>query len=254
VKLYRERFKPTQNGQIAIVLNGDWTMPYDDRPENIDAAQHALDFAIGWYADCIYLGHYPPYMRQVLGNRLPDFTPDEWAIVKGSSDFYGMNAYTTNLCRAGGTDESQGNVDYTFTRPDGTQLGNQANCAWLQDYPDGFRQLLNYLWKRYKMPIFITETGFAVKGENNMPIQEALKDRERIHYFQGSTSVLLNAIHEDGIDIRSYFAWTLMDNFEWADGCSTRFGVTYVDYETQKRYPKDSAKFLVEWFKEHNTP
>ena len=83
-------------------------------------------------------------MRQVLGNRLPDFTPEEWAIVKGSSDFYGMNAYTTNLCsqrlsfflstltsnvlfsEAGGKDESQGNVDYTFTRPDGTQLGNQG--------------------------------------------------------------------------------------------------------------------------------
>ncbi|KAJ3504853.1 hypothetical protein NLJ89_g7724 [Agrocybe chaxingu] len=253
VKLYREQYKPTQKGQIGITLNGDWAMPYDDNPENIDAAQHALDFAIGWYGDAVHLGFYPPYMREVLGNRMPDFSHDEWAIVKGSSDFYGMNTYTTNLCRAGGDDEFQGNVDYTFTRPDGTQLGTQAHCAWLQDYPDGFRSLLNYLWKRYKLPIFVTENGFAVKGENDMPIEEALKDSDRVHYFQGTTAALLTAIHEDGVDIRSYFPWSFLDNFEWADGYLTRFGVTYVDYETQKRYPKDSAKFLLKFFKEHDS-
>ncbi|KIM36262.1 glycoside hydrolase family 1 protein [Hebeloma cylindrosporum] len=254
VKIFREQFKPMQKGQIGITLNGDWTMPYDDNQENIEAAQHALDFAIGWYADPIYLGFYPPYMREVLGDRMPDFTSDEWMIVKGSSDFYGMNTYTTNLCRGGGDDELQGNVDYTFTRPDGTQLGTQAHCAWLQDYPEGFRHLLNYLWKRYKMPIFVTENGFAVKGENDLPLEEALVDNDRVHYFEGTTAALMNAIHEDGVDIRSYFPWSFIDNFEWADGYSTRFGVTYVDYETQKRYPKASAKFLLKWFKERDTP
>lgn len=254
VKLYRERFKPAQKGLIGISLNGDYAIPYDDHPENIEAAQHALDFAFGWWADSVHLGYYPPYMRQVLGDRLPDFTPDEWAIVKGSSDFYGMNTYTTNLCRAAGDDEFQGYVDYTFTRPDGTQLGNQAQCAWLQDYPTGFRQVLNYLWNRYKLPIFITENGFSVKGEDNMPIQQALKDDERIDYFKGATDTLIKAIHDDGVDIRCYFSWSLLDNFEWVEGYATRFGVTYVDYKTQKRYPKDSAKFLVKWFKEHETP
>ncbi|KAF9045018.1 glycoside hydrolase family 1 protein [Panaeolus papilionaceus] len=252
VKVYREQFKATQKGEIGITLNGDWEMPYDDSPENVAAAQHALDFAIGWYADPIYLGFYPPYMREVLGDRMPDFTPDEWAIVKGSSDFYGMNTYTTNLARAGGDDEFQGNVDYTFTRPDGTQLGNQAHCAWLQDYPEGFRSLLNYIWKRYKLPIFVTENGFAVKGENDLPVDQAVHDAERVHYFQGTTAALLNAMHEDGVVIKSYFPWSFLDNFEWADGYGTRFGVTYVDYETQKRYPKDSAKFLIKWFKEHD--
>lgn len=126
VKLYRDEFKAIQGGQIGITLNGDWQMPYDDKSENVIAAQHALDFAIGWYADPIYLGYYPPYMREVLQDRLPQFTPDESVLVKGSSDFYGMNTYTTNLARAGGDDEFQGLVDYTFTRPDGTQLGMQG--------------------------------------------------------------------------------------------------------------------------------
>ncbi|KAJ7292685.1 beta-glucosidase [Mycena rebaudengoi] len=250
VKLYREEFKTTQGGQIGITLNGDWQMPYDDTPENAAAAQHALDFAIGHhhFNDPIYLGQYPPYMRQTLGNRLPHFTTAELALVKGSSDFYGMNTYTTNLCRAGGDDEFQGLVDYTFTRPDGSQLGTQAHCAWLQDC----MQLLNYLWKRYRMPIYVTENGFAVMNESDKPKSEAVKDEDRVNYYRGVTASLISAINDDGVDVRCYLAWSLLDNFEWADGYITRFGVTYVDYETQERIPKDSAKFLVKWFQERS--
>ncbi|KAF8919779.1 glycoside hydrolase family 1 protein [Mucidula mucida] len=253
VDVYRKEFKAKQGGVIGITLNGDWQMPWDDSPENIEAAQHALDIAIGWFADPIYLGHYPPYMRTMLGNRLPEFTDEELKLVKGSSDFYGMNTYTTNLCRAGGDDEFQGLVDYTFTRPDGTQLGTQAHCAWLQDYPEGFRALLNYLWNRYHMPIYVTENGFAVKDEDAMPREQALADNDRVKYFEGTTRSLLQAIREDGVDIRAYFPWSFLDNFEWADGYVTRFGVTYVDYETQERLPKASGKFLVKWFKEHSS-
>jgi beta-glucosidase len=128
--------------------------------------------------------------------------------------------------------------------------------------PEGFRALLNYVWKRYKLPIYVTENGFAVKGEDNLPIEEAIKDHDRVEYFRGATDSLYKAMYEDGVDIRSYFPWSFLDNFEWsapprslshpsdessfrADGYSTRFGVTYVDYKTQKRYPKESAKFLI---------
>ncbi|OJT04042.1 Beta-glucosidase 1B [Trametes pubescens] len=190
-------------------------------------------------------------MKEMLGDRLPTFTSEELAVVKGSSEFYGMNTYTTNLCKAGGDDEFQGKVEYTFTRPDGSQLGTQAHCAWLQDYPEGFRQLLNYLWKRYKHPIYVTENGFAVKDENSMPVEQAIADNDRVQYFKGNTDALLAARNEDGVDLRAYFAWSLLDNFEWADGYVTRFGLTYVDYDTQKRYPKESGKFVAQWFKEH---
>ncbi|QRV98809.1 glycoside hydrolase family 1 protein [Ceratobasidium sp. AG-Ba] len=251
VKLYREEFKPTQKGQIGITLNGDWSEPYDQTPENIAAAQHALDFAIGWFADPIYLGHYPAYMKEVLGDRSPDFTEEEIKVVKGSGDFYGMNTYTTNLIKAGGTDEFQGFAQYTFTREDGTQLGTQAHCAWLQTYPEGFRKLLNYLYKKYKLPIYITENGFAVKDEDSMPLVDALADKDRVEYFEGNTKALTAAVFEDGVEIKSYFPWSFLDNFEWADGYGTRFGVTYVDYNTQKRYPKDSAKFLIKWFNQN---
>ncbi|EIN14627.1 glycoside hydrolase family 1 protein [Punctularia strigosozonata HHB-11173 SS5] len=245
-KVYRESFKVTQGGQIGITLNGDWSMPYDDDPANIEAAQHALDVAIGEldFRDPIYLGHYPEHMRRMLGSRLPEFTAEEIALVKGSSEFYGMNTYTTNLIIAGGDDEFQGLTRYTFTRPDGSQLGTQAHCSWLQTYPEGFRALMNYLYKKYKKPIYVTENGFAVKDESYMSREQALADHDRVEYFQGNMEAMLAAIVKDGVDVKGYFGWSLLDNFEWADGYETRFGVTYVDYETQKRYPKDSGKFL----------
>jgi beta-glucosidase len=122
------------------------TLTVDDIPD-APTAQQALDFHIGWFADPVYLGHYPPYMREVLGSRMPDFSPEEWALVKGSSDFYGMNTYTTALTKAGGTDEFCGKTIYTFKKPDGTDLGVQAQCDWLQAYAPGFKALLKYLWK-----------------------------------------------------------------------------------------------------------
>lgn len=69
-------------------------------------------------------------------------------------------------------------------------------------------QLLNYLWKRYQCPIFVTENGFAVKDENYKPLEEALQDHDRVAYFKGVTNALLDAVVEDGVDVRSYFAWS----------------------------------------------
>lgn len=74
--------------------------------------------------------------------------------------------------------------------------------------PDGFRALLNYVYKRYKKEIYVTENGFSVRGENNMPMEKALEDTDRVAYFRGATDAVLRAINEDGVDIRSYFPWS----------------------------------------------
>jgi beta-glucosidase len=102
VKMYREEFKPRIGGMIGITLNGDWVVPYDDSPESesdplearnmstnpvdIQAAQDKMDAAVGWFADPIYLGHYPASLKKMLGDRLPTFTDEEQALVHGSSD------------------------------------------------------------------------------------------------------------------------------------------------------------------------
>lgn len=139
--------------------------------------------------------------------------------------------------------------------------------------PDGFRELTKYLYDRYKKPIFCTESGFAVMSENSLPLLDALDDRDRVEYYKGVLEAMLDAVHEDGVIMKAYFPWStrllqnsikrwisdtsvnstlgFLDNFEWADGYETRFGVTYVDYATQARYPKSSAIFLRKWFAEY---
>ncbi|KAI9065611.1 glycoside hydrolase family 1 protein [Trametes sanguinea] len=251
VKAYRDEFKAEQGGQIGISLDTQWQMPYDDSPENVAAAQRGLAFKLGRFADPIYKGHYPSVVKEMIGDRLPDFTEAEIAVVKGSSDFFGLNTYTTQLAKDGGDNEIQGKVQYTFTRPDGTQLGKQAHVPWLQSYPPGFRSLLNYLWETYQMPIYVTENGFTVKGENVLSADQAVNDTDRIEYYEGYTNALLQAVTEDGVPVKGYYAWSLMDNFEWADGYDSRFGVTYVDFKTQNRTVKDSYGFLRTWFAEH---
>jgi len=256
VKLYREEFKQPQGGFIGITLDCVWYMPYDqdDRMADcVEAVQNGLDCRIGWFADPIYKGAYPKFLVNLLGERLPRFTSEEISFIKDSSDFFGMNTYSSNLVQPGGNDKFIGKVKTGFTRPDGSQLGKEAHVSWLQTYPPGFRALLNYVWKTYKKPIFVTENGFAVKDESSLTPAEAIKDTDRVEYFRGYTQALLEASAIDGVDIRSYFAWSLLDNFEWAEGYRVRFGVTYVDYKTQERFPKDSSKFLKQWYHLHRT-
>ncbi|KAF8067878.1 beta-glucosidase 1A [Lyophyllum atratum] len=263
VKLYRDEFKAAQGGSIGITLDCVWYMPYDqDNQQCVEAAKRALDTRLGRTQSCsdpIYKGHYPAYLVSSLGDRLPKFTPEEVAVVHGSSDFFGLNTYTSNLVQLGGGDEFNGKVKTGFVRPDGTQLGTQGQeirtilytLVPALTYPPGFRALLNYLWKTYKKPVYVTENGFAVKDENKLTANEAIHDVDRVDYYRGYTRALLEAVNVDGVDIKSYSAWSLLDNFEWAEGYQVRFGVTFVAYETQERFPKDSSRFLKEWFEKY---
>jgi beta-glucosidase len=148
VKLYREDFEHAQKGQIGITLNGDWCEPYSATDKEgtpfskvlTIAAQRRLEFWIGHYADPVYLtGDYPACMRVQLGSRLPTFMPEESTLLKGSSDFYGMNTYTSDYIKDRTTppdpQDYMGNVEITKIGPDGTEMGPQAESFWLQDGP-----------------------------------------------------------------------------------------------------------------------
>ncbi|KAF8799731.1 beta-glucosidase [Phlegmacium glaucopus] len=232
VKYFRKNIVPLQGGSIGITLGCEWYMPFDDKPENIEAAQKAIDTRLGWIADPIYKGQYPASLKQMIGDRLPEFSPEDLLVVKGSSDFFGLNTYTASVIQAGGNNEFHGKIKEGFTKADGKQLGTQAQAPWLQT-------------------CYVTENGFAAKSDMILPQPEAIHDEDRVEYFRGYTQSLIEAVNSDGVPVKSYFAWSLLDNFEWGDGYGTRFGVTYIDYETQKRYPKDSAYFLKQWFDEH---
>ena len=244
-------------GEIGIVINGDAVYPWDPASaDDIEACERKLEFTLGWFADPIFRGDYPASMRAQLGKRLPVFTPEERALVQGSADYYGMNHYTANYIRNKTTPpdplDVAGNLDILFTNKAGYEVGPETQSSWLRPCATGFRDLLNWISSRYGRPkIYVTENGTSIKGENDMTPDEILEDGFRAKYYDDYVRAMATAVALDGVDVRGYFAWSLMDNFEWADGYETRFGVCFVDYENgQKRHPKKSAKVLAPLFDE----
>ncbi|KAG6907815.1 hypothetical protein DXG01_007297 [Tephrocybe rancida] len=227
VKLYREQFQGKQKGSIGITLDCVWCIPYDENDGAcIEAAQTAIDTRLGWFADPIYKGHYPASLAASLGDRLPKFTDAEIAVVKGSSDFFGINTYTTSLV--------------PFVSLHVQLIVADAIFDDVQDPEEPMSTKAN-----------VTENGFPCKDKDTHAAAEAVNDADRVEYYRDYTKALLEAVNVDGVDVRSYFAWSLLDNFEWAEGYTVRFGVTHVNYETQERTPKASSRFLEEWFEGH---
>lgn len=247
VRIYREEFSTHQQGRISISFNCDWRLPATDHPDDLAAAQRSLEFFLGWFADPIYRGDYPDIMRQKAGNRLPKFSKEEQKLILGSSDFFGLNHYSTCLAspdQKGQGQSVQGNGGYfadanvaLSTKPE----WKLTDMGW-PIVPSGCRDLLLWISKRYGNPeLFITENGMAHRAE-------LLNDQARIEFYQG----YLEAIHQAmdlGVLVKGYFAWTLMDNFEWSHGYDRRFGLVHVDFETQKRTPKASYYYMAELFK-----
>ncbi|KAJ3130237.1 hypothetical protein HK098_004284 [Nowakowskiella sp. JEL0407] len=254
VKSFRQKFQKEQKGQISITLNCDWGEPYTDKPEDIEAATRYLEFYVSWFADPIYLtGDYPESMRRLLGDRLPTFTEEQKALIKGSYDFFGLNHYTARYIQDTGKPNDpldlEGNVIQHTVSKDGVPIGPRGHSLWLYVVPWGCRKLLNWLYARYKTPIYITENGVSVPDETEKPLAEAIEDTFRVDFYKGYLNEGLLGALKDGVPVKSYFAWSLLDNFEWADGLSCRFGVTYVNWETLERTPKASAKYVSNFFK-----
>ena len=104
--------------------------------------------------------------------------------------------------------------------------------------PWGFRKMLNWIHERYNgLPIYVTENGTAITADG---VEAAIHDQERADFVTGYTDALKLAVTEDGVNVQGYFAWTLMDNFEWCQGYNMRFGLIYCDFETLQRTPKTS--------------
>ena len=155
-------------------------------------------------------------MRKQLGDRLPHFTPEEAALVKGSNDFYGMNHYCANYIRHRDTepelDDHVGNLDILYQNKKGEWIGPETQSVWLRPMPLGFRKLIKWLSDRYGGPTFyVTENGTSLKGENDLPLEKLLDDEFRCEYFRGYIGALADAHTLDGVDVRGYSAWSLME-------------------------------------------
>lgn len=237
VKIFREEFKPTEGGEIGITLNGesrcvsacsfpverligsigDWTEPWDpENPADFEACDRKIEFAICWFADPVYFGRYPDSMIKQLGDRLPTFTEEEKALVKGSNDFYGMNHYCANYIKAktGEPDiyDFSGHLEILMENKEGKSIGPETQSFWLRPHPIGFRKLLKWLSDRYGHPkIYVTENGTSLKGENDLPLEQLLDDEFRAEYFRDYVDAMADSYSQDGVNVMAYMAWSLME-------------------------------------------
>ena len=254
VAVYRKKYQSIQKGKIGITNNCDWREPLTESTADKVAAQRALEFFLAWFADPIYKGYYPETMVKRLGDRLPKFTSEEIALLHGSSDFFGLNHYTTMLASDAQGLVEEGSVYGNGGLSEDQDVNLSLDPAWkLTDMqwaivPWGCRKLLEWIDQRYDHPeIVITENGGAF---DDRLINGIVDDWERIDFFKSYLSELHKAI-QNGVQLKGYFAWSLMDNFEWASGYSKRFGIHYVDFNSLKRIPKTSAKWVTEVIKKN---
>jgi len=253
VDTYRVQFQKEQKGMIGISNNCDWREPLTESTQDQAAAQRALEFFLGWFADPIYLGDYPNSMKHSVGDRLPQFTEEQKRKIKGSSDFFGLNHYTTMYASAANgqleTQDVYGNGGLTEDQ----DVNLSVDEAWpITDFkwavvPWGCRKLLHWIDQRYGKPdIYITENGCAY---NDVVSNGVVDDKKRIEFYASYLEQCSKAIDE-GVRLKGFFAWSLLDNFEWASGYGVRFGLHYVDFQTQQRIPKNSALWFKKCFSE----
>lgn len=183
---------------------------------------------IAWWSDPVFLGTYPEDGLKKYAPYLPKITKEDMKLISEPIDFLGQNIYNGHAVRAGA------NGTETVARYEG--FPNTAT-GWPVT-PECIRYSPVFLYERYHKPIYITENGMAC--HDAISLDGNVHDPNRIDFLARYLQQLKLAV-SDGADIRGYFAWSLLDNFEWNEGYSKRFGLIFVDYRTQKRIWKDSA-------------
>ncbi len=213
--------------ELGIVLNFNPTYPASDsKADRTEAARIDGEFN-RWFLEPLFNGEYPADIWESYGSDVPEVQVGDLEIVRQPLDFVGVNYYTRGFISSDSLQEPVG-ASYTA-------------MGW-EVYPQGLTDLLVRLKRDYAVPpLFITENGAAY--QDTLSGGDAVHDLERLNYFASHLEAVRQATVQ-GVDVRGYFAWSLMDNFEWAFGYEKRFGLVYVDYVTQQRTLKDSAK----WF------
>ncbi len=246
VDVYRSRYQAKQSGVIGITNNCDWREPLTDSDKDKAAAQRSLEFFLAWFADPVYRGDYPEVMKTMVGDRLPKFTAEDKAIIKGSSDFFGLNHYTTMLASEPTGEVGERNIVGNGGISEDQNVSLSEDPGWKKTdmnwnvVPWGSARLLKWIDQRYDHPvIYVTENGCAY----DVPVVDGVcDDQQRLEFLKGYLTAMHGAI-ADGVDLRGYFAWSFMDNFEWSFGYSKRFGLVHTNYETQERTVKNSMKW-----------
>lgn len=236
--------------KVGITLNLVPGYPASPSAADADATRHFEGFFNRWYLDPVFGRGYPTDMvadYQALGRLpagpLPFVQPGDLEIMGVETDFLGINYYSRAILRSDRIPEAD-NAPRLIPEPGPSQ---RTDIGW-EVFPQGLYDLLQQIHKDYgPIPLVITENGASYA---TAPAEDgAIHDQARVDYFRGHLQACAEAI-ASGVPLVGYFGWSLMDNFEWAYGYSERFGLVWVDYQTQERIPKDSARFYASLIRE----
>jgi beta-glucosidase len=235
------RSKATRPARIGYAPVGSVAMPASESPQDIEAARSYM-FSVrdrdpwqnSWWMDPVLFGKYPEDGIALYGDDVPKFTDEEMDIISQPVDFFGANIYQGVYIKAG----KDGKPIEVKRQPGSPQTASRwpmtQECLYWGP---------RFFFERYGTPIVISENGLS--NQDWIHLDGKVHDPQRIDYLQRHLLQLRKA-SEDGAEVQGYFHWSLLDNFEWAEGYKERFGLIYVDYPTQKRIPKDSY----DWFSE----
>jgi len=219
--------KNSPNTLNGIVLNFTPCYPESDSKADLKASDFADDYFNQWYIKPLFDGEYPKIMAQLPVEHHPEVLDGDMDIITHAMDFLGVNFYTRAIYRE--------DADEHFLQIDPPEP--LTDIGW-EIYPKAFTELLVSLNDKYSLPpVYITENGAAMADKL---VEGAVNDLDRIDYYQSHLNAVNDAI-EQGVQVNGYFAWSLMDNFEWAEGYLKRFGIVHVDYDTQVRTIKASG-------------
>ncbi|CAI9087586.1 OLC1v1021693C1 [Oldenlandia corymbosa var. corymbosa] len=262
VEVFKKKYQdPAKKKKIGITLVSMWFEPRNpDDEKDKAAALRALDFFIGWYLDPLVHGDYPKSMREYVNpDHLPKMDDADRKAIQGSYDFIGVNYYTARyvghsepkgkLKRIGRNYVTDQCLKYYESRTENgvdVPIGKDTGAsAWLISYPKGMEGLLLHIKNNYKDPlIYITENGIDDHDDDSSRHWNSFFDEKRVRHIHDHLNYLLEAKRK-GVNVKGYFVWSLLDNFEWNNGFHARFGLIYVDYKNDaKRHLKLSAMWL----------
>ena len=223
--------------------------PATECPEDIEAARSKyfackkpdaedLMWCVSWWSDPVILGRYPEDGLQMYKDFLPEITPEDMALIHQPIDFYGQNLYN-------GWAISGASGEPAFVP---RKVGSPKTAIGWPVTPEALQWGPRFLYERYGLPIYITENGMS--AHDMISLDGQVHDPNRIDFTHRYLLELEKAA-DAGVPVEGYFHWSFMDNFEWGYGYTERFGMVYVDYETQERIPKDSALWYRDWIKQH---
>lgn len=230
-----QAYRAVGRHEIGLVVNIEPKYRASDDPADIAATARAEAYMNRQYLDPVFFGRYPKEMVEIFGEAWPDWPADDFALIRQPIDFLGVNYYTRSVTRF---DANAWPLKACAVRQ---KQATYTETGW-EVFAPGLTETLLWVKRNYgDIPLYVTENGAAF-FDPPTAAKGRIEDPLRVDYLREHIRAVRDAIGQ-GVDVRGYMAWSLLDNLEWSLGYSKRFGIVHVDFASQQRTLKNSAHF-----------